>query len=178
MNKYVRNLFLIVSDIFSPSMFQANVSQHNINVSEICLLTVFWHIFTDNVSCKCFIEWPELSQKSVRSNDFDSFLTLFWIVFWQFSDRITISDNILTEIQIVSDIFLTEKCKWQIYDKYLTDIWHFSDIYWQMTVFWQISDRYLTDLWNFGDQHWLWVPKSPSKPMATMLQTFIGKSFH
>ena len=97
------------------------------DVSEMCYWIVFWHIFAQNVSCRCFMDLVEMSQLSVRSDISDRFQTVFQINHWQFSDTFIKSDTFLTDFQIFSDRVLTDIYNWLISDIYLTQFWQISD---------------------------------------------------
>ena len=135
---------------------QSEISQKNdfysLQVKEMCHLIVFWQ-FLGNVSWKCLMSSSQMCQKSVRSNSLDTFLTVYWLTNWPFSDTILKTDTFLMHFQIFSDRFLTQFCIWLISDRYQTHLWLISDWFLQLTVFWQISDRYLTVFWNFWDLH-------------------------
>ena len=118
---------------------------NSISVSEMCQLTVFWHIFGP----ECFLQMFHESCKNVLEicqnwylwQIYDSFLnqamTVFWHIyyFWYISEAFP---NIL----------------WQNCDRYmnLTDFWQISDTI--QTVFWQIfvNDSFLTDFWQISDR--------------------------
>ena len=106
------------------------------NVSEMCQWTVFRQFFAQNVSRRCFPSSTEMSQKSVRSDISDRFLTVFNKSDWLFSDTCLKPDTFLIHFQNFSDTILTHLCKWLISDSYLTHIWLISDRLMWLIVFW------------------------------------------